>query len=292
MEHLPAIEEKQELVNDLRRQVKDFQSLLDNGVCPTCSTLLVSKNNIHEFTYDLNHSTELLEVATKELKEIQHAWYTVELDLKKAKIDRREDIRKCETSLTIATELNLALAEIAGRGSEEIRETLKPIQHMQSLLSYIRTSIKEGVIVRSLLETFFEIVQVKMADYAALINMNGTEVSINVNKLGMGIALSKNGDFVPVSTLSNGEKTRLSILLLVSMLSAMKEVSNAETNYLVFDEASASFDASGVDELEALFTYMKAMGQSSFVITHGSEMEKVQFDHVLKVRKEGGLSYV
>lgn len=289
--HMPDIELLSKELADTKKKVKDLTAIVNSGVCPTCASLLVKKDDLAGFEQEREFHQSAAVALKEKLLDKKQAWRAVERQLGEDKIKIIEDIRACETSITIAEELEIAMDDLSGRSSEDIRGELKPRKSMQSLLHYIRKSIKEGLIVKSLLSTFFEIVQIKMNEYAALINMNDTQVKVTVNKLGMGIALTKAGEFIPVSTLSNGEKTRLSILLLVSMLDAMKEVSDSETNYLVFDEASASFDASGVDELEQLFTYMKSLGQSSFVITHGSEMDKVQFDHTLIIKKEEGVSY-
>jgi len=291
-EYTPKITVLSEGLQDINQKIKDLESLVASGVCPTCATLLVKSAELDEFNQELSFYLGKQTDVNSELTELKIAWSKIEREVKSKIQSLNDEQRVIETNITIAEELNLAIDKIAGRSVESILEELNPKKKMQSLLYFIRKSIKDGVIVKELLSTFFEIVQVKMNDYAALINMNDTEVKITVNKLGMGIALTKKGEFVPVSTLSNGERTRLSILLLVSMLDAMKEVSNSETNYLVFDEASASFDASGIDELEKLFTYMKGLGQSSFVITHGEEMNKVHFDYTLTVRKQEGISYV
>ena len=289
--HGPGIEQLSAEFEEVKKKVKDLTAIVNSGVCPTCSSLLVKKNELEEFEQERKFHQSNLVGMKESLNELKQAWRVEERSYGEEKIELMESMRDVETSITIAEELEIAIGDLSGRNSEDIREDLKPRKSMQSLLFYIRKSIKDGLIVKSLLSTFFEIVQIKMNDYSALINMNDTQVKVTVNKLGMGIALTKAGEFIPVSTLSNGEKTRLSILLLVSMLDAMKEVSDSETNYLVFDEASASFDASGVDELEQLFTYMKGLGQSSFVITHGSEMDKVHFDHLLTIKKEEGVSY-
>lgn len=286
------IGELEDKILPAQRKLEDIKNIINSGVCPTCSSLLVQKSALDELKQEAGFLQEVVDKHTPAYLQAKKDWKLRDNVLSKEEKDVKEEIRDIETSITIAQEISLMYSEIAGRSSEEVMKELKPRKHMSALLQFIRSSIKDGVIVKSLLSTFFEIVQIKMNDYSALINMNGTDVKITVNKLGMGIALTKDGEFTPVSTLSNGEKTRLSILLLVSMLDAMKEVSNSETNYLVFDEASASFDASGVTELEQLFNYMKELGQSSFVITHGSEMDKVAFDHILLIRKEEGITYV
>lgn len=290
-DHKPEIDELSEELTEASAKERDLAAIVGSGVCPTCSSLLVNKDDLAGFKQEQAFYAEKVDNLSATILDLKQTWRALERKLKAEEGQMMDDIRECETNITIAEELNIAIGELSGRTPDDIRIEITPKKRMQSLVSYIRKSIKDGLIVKSLLSTFFEIVQVKMNEYSSLINMNNTQVKVTVNKLGMGIALTKDGEFIPVSTLSNGEKTRLSILLLVSMLDAMKEVSDSETNYLVFDEASASFDASGVDELEQLFTYMKGLGQSSFVITHGNEMDKVQFDHTLVVRKEGGISY-
>lgn len=290
--HTPNISALADELLSIKTKIADLNSIIHSGVCPTCASLLVKKSDLEGFEQEKAFYIEKQKDLQDTLIERKSLWAEVERELKNTDLQFYEAIRECETNIVIAEELDIAMDTLSGRNIADIKNEVSPKQKMQSLLLFIRKAIKDGLIVKSLLSTFFEIVQIKMNNYSALINMNDTQVKITVNKLGMGIALTKNGEYIPVTTLSNGEKTRLSILLLVSMLDAMKEVSESETNYLVFDEASASFDASGVDELEQLFTYMKGLGQSSFIITHGHEMDKVHFDYTLTVRKEDGISYV
>jgi energy-coupling factor transporter ATP-binding protein EcfA2 len=106
----------------------------------------------------------------------------------------------------------------------------------------------------------------------------------------MMIQIHHNNVDIPIESLSNGEKTRLSLLILISMLDAMKSVTDAETNYLVIDEAVSSLDASGAAEMEKLFSYLKSLGQSVFIITHGKELDQVHYTNSLTVTKENGVS--
>ena len=168
---------------------------------------------------------------------------------------------------------------------------------MQELVAYLSEGRKEGKagnIIKDVLDTFVLIVEARMIQYAALSNLSAFQVKLKPNSFGMRISINqivKGKEIeVPIETLSNGEKTRLSLLILVSMLDAMKVVSNCETNYLVLDEASSSFDKSGVQELSLLFNHLKTLGQSCFIITHGSEMDSVPFDSELVMTKLDGKS--
>ena len=290
--HTPGISLLKAQKRDLQSQIANITDSIDNGVCPTCETLLVSKENISALTGRLDGCVSELEEVTASLDKLEDIWDSVygKLDLAIGALDR--DIAKVKADLRVAEEIEVSTSSTSYRTVEDIKSDLDKLQQLTRYVSYTREQIKEGNVVKELLENFFEIVSIKMQEYGTLINMNGLDVEVVVNKLGMGVVLHRGEAFIPVSTLSNGEKTRLSLLVLISMLAAMKEVSNAETNYLVFDEASASFDASGIDELEALFSYMKNMGQACFVITHGNEMAKVSFDHEILVSKTGGISNV
>jgi energy-coupling factor transporter ATP-binding protein EcfA2 len=76
------------------------------------------------------------------------------------------------------------------------------------------------------------------------------------------------------------------------MLDAMKVVSEAETNVVIFDESSASLDASGAEEMMNLFSYLKHLGQSVFLITHGSELDMIPYDYQLTISKNQGQSEI
>jgi len=288
--HLPTIKAVAKSRDELLAQVQALKSTLDNGVCDTCGTLLAGKDNQQELKNSLQVLNDRLDVVAEEYEDKSKLWREISRTIEDKRDTASGVIQTIKQDLRVAEEISVATSRHSDTDIKDIEANIKSLQDLTRYVNYSREQIKEGNVVKELLENFFHIVAVKIVDYSALINMNGMDVTIMANKLGMGVTLQRGDEFVPVSTLSNGEKTRLSLLVLISMLAAMKEISNAETNYLVFDEASSSFDTSGIAELEALFSYMKGMGQACFVITHGAEMSKVSFDHEVLLTKNEGIS--
>jgi DNA repair exonuclease SbcCD ATPase subunit len=174
----------------------------------------------------------------------------------------------------------------------ELSTRLNDVQQQIKIVSSARKLTKSGIIVRDIMDRFFDLVQLKVSEYSTLINLDHFNIKIVNERLGMVIQVFQGAINIPIELLSNGEKTRLSLLVLMAMLDAMKCISDSETNIIVLDEASSSFDASGVDELSRLFSHMKSLGQSIYLITHGSELDEVPYDYELKAIKHGGISSV
>lgn len=295
----PEIQTQQNYVVHTKKSLSDTQSSLSSGICKACGTSLVTADTIsvlkayeRKLQEQLQESSELLEMLKDKLSVATKAY-----QIQKAQLT--ESINSLNGDLKIARELLSISGESLVYDAQHIASLEAKISESRNVISYLqkaRQEIKNGNVIKELLNAFFIEVQTKIQEYAAVLNLQAFSISLSADNLGMQIDITqtiKNKQVaVPVETLSNGEKTRLSLLILVAMLDAMKAVSNCETNYLVFDEASSSFDKSGVAELAMLFAHLKHLGQSCYIITHGNEMKDVMFDYELVATKHNGTSSV
>jgi DNA repair exonuclease SbcCD ATPase subunit len=288
----PRLKELKEQQAELRVYIQELQGILKSGVCSVCGSILVDPSTIKDITQKLE-SHELSESDVQvEINTLESRWRPVESRMQAEILELRDRLSKIEKEVEIAINVQSVSTIDTSESEAKLKATKKQIikhKKLEEFLYSSRKEIKAGNVVKSMLDRFFELVQFKISEYSALINMSHFEVSVVNDRLGMGIVVSTVVDNkkvdTPIETLSNGERTRLSLLILISMLDAMRIVSNCETNYLVFDEASSSFDASGIKELEMLFNHLKGLGQSCFIITHGSEMDAVPFDYRLTMTK-------
>jgi DNA repair exonuclease SbcCD ATPase subunit len=268
--------------------ISQTKTSLRHGVCSLCKSILVSNDALNDLNTALQDAESMKSVKEQELHEANSQLLSIDRKFESANMDALNSVALLKQDLKTAEELLNIDIDIVEDPSGLIQELNKQV----SFISTARKEIKSGKVIKNILEQFFNIVSIKLHDYSELIQLNHFDISLSSDKLGMSIDIQQNGISVPIELLSNGEKTRLSLLILVSMLDAMKVVSESETNVVVFDESSSSLDASGADEMMRLFSYLKHMGQSVFLVTHGSELDMIPYDYQLTVTKDNGKSYI
>lgn len=282
--------ELREEVRSLEQALESTRASLRSGVCSMCGSILLDKDTLRMLNSQLENMETSLTNSNAIYTEAEVFNKKLAVSYQEARDEINRSLHKVEADILIAKELG-QLPDISVDLSSKLSE-LEIADKEYYIATSARKQLKSGGIIKDIMDKFFALVQLKLNEYLCLINLEQFTITIGVAKLGMVINLYSDGDYVAIESLSNGEKTRLSILVLISMLDAMKCVSNSETNLLVFDEASSSFDASGVEELSKLFNYLKNLGQAIFLITHGSELDEVPYDFELRATKQGGISSV
>lgn len=272
-------------VSQLQQVIDQTRTSLREGICSMCGSLLLDKSTLQDLNTNLEEYVEKLKIAKEILDDVSGKQKV----LNKKYNEQRQDL--LNKLATLGQDLNIA-KEIEQmefcEPSESLEPTLQDLEEQMLFITTARKEIKNGKVIKNVLDQFFGIVSVKLQEYSELIRLDHFSITIANDKLGMAIILNQNGYDVPIESLSNGEKTRLSLLVLISMLDAMKIVSDSETNLVILDEAASSFDKSGIEELSKLFAYLRNLGQAIFIITHGSEMDEVEYNYQLLVTKNNG----
>jgi DNA repair exonuclease SbcCD ATPase subunit len=267
--------------------ITEAKGTLRHGVCSLCNTILVGKKSLESINVSIRENQEKLNVLQTELQELENQLQIIETKYMSRRDKLTRHVSMLNQDYNMAKEFNtLDITETVDQ-SPLLTETEKEYAFVTSA----RKEVKSGAILKDILDQFFDIVTLKLREYSELIKLH-FQVEILSDKLGMSIQLTQNKILVPIESLSNGERTRLSLLVLISMLDAMKVVSEAETNVVIFDESSASLDASGAEEMMNLFSYLKHLGQSVFLITHGSELDMIPYDYQLTISKNQGQSEI
>lgn len=276
-------------LSKLTQGIQQIRSSLKNGICSMCNSLLLDRSSLESMNVQLEEHEESKDVQSSLLEELESKFRVLNKKYITAKDEVTGTISRTSQDLTLAIELN-SIDTSNIQDIKSLEETNSGLETELVFIQSARKEIKSGKVVKSTLDKFFNVIQHKLRVYSQLINLEHFELSVKNDRQGMVVVLHQGAHQVPIDTLSNGEKTRLSLLVLISMLDAMKSITDSDTNFLVFDEASSSFDKSGIGELEKLFAYLRNLNQSVFLITHGSELDSVHFNRQLVVTKTNGVS--
>ena len=282
-------ENQKEILIELREKRNSEHS----GICSLCNTLLTSEDTLIE----LKSSIENLEEDSKYIKDlIDKDSAILEKYTSAYQIDTvnlKEKLNRVEKDLTMGRQLasihKEMLEDSKGFSKELFKELALKLRSLRSQINQIdkmRDAIRSGRIFEDIMKDFFTLVNINIQKYREVINLTSFDVEATSFKSGMVILLRHHGVEIPVESLSNGEKARLSLLVLSALLESMQQTTQSDSNFISFDEATSSFDKSGILELKNLFIHLKSLEQSCFIITHGSELEEVPFDGTLTMVKE------
>lgn len=276
----------QESISNLKQELRDKSRSIEDGVCKLCSSVLTTKEVLTSLRKEVLQIEVKLEQKEQEEDTLAEKVRRLSLSHKLAKATIEDEMNKLKSDIIVAAELK-GLSD-ATYDQDAHKKVQKEIKHLVSNIKYIdqmRTAISSGTIYEEVMNEFFSLVNQNIQRYKEVINFNTFDVKAASYRSGMVAVVTHKDDEIPVESLSNGEKARLSLLLLSALLESMSQVTNSESNFLVIDEATSSFDASGIKELSALFRHLKILNQSVFIITHGDELQDVEFDGSLTITK-------
>jgi len=291
-----SIVSKKEDIANISLDLSNQQASLEDGTCTLCGTTLATEGklvsiqeSIELLAADLHFMKEDLLETTTRLNELVESY-----QITKSGITNK--LTKVQQDLEIGIQLQEVHKDVLNGSKytpEYYNQVTKDLRYVNILidkLNMMRDAIRSGRIYEEVMGEFFKLVNLNIQKYKEVINFDTYEVEASAYKSGMVALLKYQGEEIPVESLSNGEKSRLSLLLLSALLESMSQVTNSESNFLAIDEATSSFDKSGIEELSALFAHLKVLGQSVFIITHGAELQQVEFDGVLVVSKTENVS--
>lgn len=153
--------------------------------------------------------------------------------------------------------------------------------------------IKGGSLHKHLMASFVSVLNKYLAQFKEFVNLPYIAIMAEANKSNVGFVLhdTRFAQSVHLHTLSGGEKTRLRLILLLAMLYTIKDMTNASTNLLIFDESLDTLDTSASPDLARLFNYLIAH-DSKFIglISHGQQLQDIEFNGRLIITKDNGVA--
>ena len=134
------------------------------------------------------------------------------------------------------------------------------------------------------LERFIDIVEIDYLTLSATAKKDSIEFSVYDSRFNVTSELT---------SLSGGEKTRIRLIILLSMLATIKDLTQYSTNILVFDESLDSLDKSATEDLRALFTYLTTNDRKFIsLISHGGQLQDVELTGRIIAEKTDGKTVI
>lgn len=265
--------------------------------CPTCGQSTSTNGNITKALAEIE--LKELEAKQKELQ-IQILSLTIIYDeaadsLTKLRAEYKQKADMIDAKITIGeyknklyndnkTTINSTNTKIA-----ENKATLSKEYFNQDLYDIILKTIKSGKLHKDLLDNFTKILNLYIDDYMKYMSISYLNVKTKALKSTIEFVVydSRSNNFVNMNTLSGGELTRVRIVVLMSMLKTIANITDMSTNILVLDEALDTLDKSAATDLSNLFQYLIDT-EDKFIalVSHGEQLNEIDFTGTIRAIKD------
>lgn len=281
----------------LKAEIDKFKQ----GVCPTCGQdYQADIGEMEEELANLRNQYKVLneefEEKDKELEKLKEklSERLATLDESKAKFtkqlrdvqvrilveeDRREQREKVKSNIVeLEKEIEILRAELP--------DLEKDLKVYDTLLAVI----KSGAVVNEYLRKY-QLLFVKNFRDLQQYTTFAIDIKIKVNKGKMTYIFVDDGVEKPFSLLSAGERTRVSLMLLLATLKTIEQLTNITINYLVLDELLGVLDGEGINFLKNVLSTMRET-KCIYIISHHNEIEDSFADGIITVTKENNISRI
>lgn len=291
------LKQKSKLTHDISHLQNQIE-LFNQEKCPTCATPfndtrfdLIKGELQSEITIKTteienlkNEETKLSEMITKInqglskindfIIQIQSAYNTISSEIEKLKMDKPVEF----TSIQNIISKNTKALTTKSEDKVKFDEDYKYLAILENL--YSETGIKKKI----------------LESYLPTLNK---EIEFTLNELHFPYQLLFNSEFEPemhhlgieisVDTLSTGEKKRVDLAVLISIIRMLKR-KYPGINIFMLDEVLSSIDGDGIYDIVGLLQKIsKEMNINIFVINH-SPLPIEQFDFKIEINKNTGFS--
>lgn len=293
---------------ELKRLQKDLKFILSNDVCPFCHQDITA-NHKDTIGGGLKESIGTIESQLADLDAQQS-----KLDAKEAKFQEvLTRFQKLSSALTAENTaigyLNSSIAELMEKKNtpnttadvstheteakdmavkaKGLLEEKAELVTKRGIMEQATQLLKDKGIKTKVIEQYLPIINAQVNKY---LNDMDFYVSFALDETFSETIKSRERDVFTYENLSQGERRRLDLAILVTWRYIAELKNSCATNLLICDEILENFDTLGAESAMKLFQSLT--GVNVFVISHRSDIQEYGFDHVYKVEKQGQFSAI
>ena len=296
------------LATELKRLNKDLKFILSNDVCPFCHQD-ISTTHKETIGGGLKDSVETIKSQIDDLHEQQAKLEQKEVKYQEV-MSRYQALVSSFTAENTAVEyLNKAIDEIQAEKSapatvidvesheqeakklalkaKELLEEKSDLVTKRSIMDQATILLRDKGIKTKVIEQYLPVINAQVNKY---LNDMDFYVSFALDETFSETIKSRERDVFAYENLSQGERRRLDLAILVTWRYIAELKNSCATNILICDEILENFDTLGAESAMKLFQSLT--GVNVFVISHRSDIQEYGFDHVYKVEKHGQFSVI
>ena len=306
---LPAVLEKEcevkeanESLDELNSKIQKLNRKYNASKCECCEQLLdLSEESREKLLITINGLTEeveqlILAIQGLEILATNHReTYQTALD------EVEQEQQQNNNTITIAQTKNQMYNDSKSQANDlrkqsiELEITQEDLTFRSTVIQTALLVLKSGDIQKDLLATFVAVLNVHLSHFVKFVSLDYITIQAVATKASVSFTLydTRFNHDVSIHTLSGGEKTRLRLIVLLSMLQTIKEITSTSTNIVVFDESLDTLDASATSDLANLFDYL-VHHDNKFIalVSHGDQLKEIEFTGMVTAEKTDGITNI
>lgn len=282
-------------INVYKKQIKQ----LSKGICPLCNS------SVKDVTIRAKAAMELAERDIKAYKEeylskkrtadsTKEAYNKLKEKYNKAVRDLKDSISLLNNKVLVIEEKNTQLKsiqkdkELLIEKKNNLKETINDKENELLFIESALGVIASGSIIKQYINSFITVLNSKLNGMAEILDLN-LKVVVSEEEGNIIYNISNNGISTLFSSLSSGEKTRVSLLVLLAIVETLEVLTNISVNVLIFDELLAVLDTEGVKLFQEQLNMYRDK-KNVLVVIHHDEIPDDYFDSILRVYKRNNLT--
>lgn len=286
----------------LAARIRSLERQADGAVCSECGTMKEVTEEELEEMFNTIEALQKEETSAKAEYEIYRDEVTTAgLHYRSKLLDLDDELKEVDNQFIVAKTKNQMYEESKSR-SDNIQEQLSVLKAEYEALTFkvdvIKTALlvlKAGDIQKDLLSSFVKVLNIHLIQFMGFISLDYVTIQAEDTKDSVSFKIqdARFNQAISIHTLSGGEKTRLRLVVLLAMLHTIKEMAAISTNILIFDESLDTLDDSATTDLANLFAYLVNIDNKFIALmSHGAQLEAINFSGVIKAEKTNGISII
>jgi DNA repair exonuclease SbcCD ATPase subunit len=298
-----------------KNNVDKLKSLKDSPVCPLCNTLTSSEHIEEHLTKLKDETKEALDIINNSTEQITKINRKEEL-LNKKITKLKSEIQESKLSIKLLEQvdekkkdLNSEIQEIKKEknnfieliNEDEIKEKKDQLEKLQSELNeqgklrkhyeYIRKLLSDNGIKNYIIKKIIKFWNMKVNFYLKELN---AEFSIEFDDSLDALIKSRKRDPLQYHSFSGGEKARIDVAILLSVIDISKLQNSIDINVMVIDELlDGGLDDNGREDVINLFKLMcQKQNKSIYVISHNVNLPLDLFNSEILLEKKNGFTSI
>jgi len=280
-------------------QLKKQQALLDQEICPVCGTNtngldLCVAADIESLEIDLDNLRIVINDKSMFIKDYETKLKHFEDSIKEEEESLVTKINQIKSKILVVTEQNSQYEKINKQQTvveEEIAQIYEEMASVDSKLGAIEQClnlIKNGTLVNEYLNKFRKVF---VAVLKELMEKTDFMISITVSVVNgkLSYRFFDRGIEKGFNDLSAGEKTRVSLVLLIATIFTLEKVTGFSSNYLVIDEMLGVLDDEGIEMVKKFLDIIRET-KAVYLITHHNEIPVEFCDSCITFVKQKGIT--
>jgi DNA repair exonuclease SbcCD ATPase subunit len=278
------------------KKIKELNHLKDLQKCPTCYRP-ITKSDVDIYTQLINDETDNLLKTSSERKQIEQQYNELKTKLNKIQefkqlYNRARDIWKIVNEQIEQNDNQVKqIEENIKQIEQQIVEKSKLIEELDVKLKHVNLIVEllnvKSPVRKNFLSQYISKMNSIAKSYSSYVLNRNEEFEIVYDEESISFGIIRDDMFIPYQLLSNGERKKVSIIFILTILTILNIFKTApELRLLIFDDFFNGIDNSNVLKiLQLLYDFSKQYDYQ--IIISNNNIQEIPFEYVnVQIRKD------